>query len=243
VANRTWLTGTDLDRYAEGLATEYRGYLIGLVGTLAGIFERPNAKTSQARTDLTAAIREQLQSRYDYVRHYIESASVQAINAAFDHVGENPLTADEMDELYSINGEAVTDVVDEVLAMMTKDATVVRRAWRQFAMDANLRMMPNRGPRTAALLARQGKIAGLKFRQTDTSGRQWESAQFARLIFRLHLVRLQVETTLYLMKKKGIDTATAEWADGRQSVTFSIADEYMELRDGLFHPNSTARIA
>lgn len=240
----TWLTPLDLDRWAEGLATEYRGYLIAITGALAATFERPDARSGRARSDLTTTVKDELQNHYSHMSGYVQNAVIAAIDAALTSRREKgeDLTAEQVDELYSLAGEAATDVIDDLLAAMTRDAVVIRRAWRQFAMDSFLVESPRMGPKQAMLKTRQGKIAALQFRQPDGAGRFFPSALWARIQLRWLLVRTQAETALYVMKMNGVDQATATWADGRENVTFSISQEYLELRDGLFHPNSTARI-
>lgn len=248
--DRAWMTPAELDDHAEFAALDHRQFLIGMVGTLASVFERPNARTPQARADLTKALSQQLQSRYRSASIMLEALTKQAIAAGVGQVGIDSLGPEPQAELEQLVGEATSQLLDEILSIMAKDSVTVRRAWRQFATEATF-MAPGMGS-GANHWARIGKIGDLKFRQMDRAGRQWESAIMVRTMVRQHLLRTQVESALYAIQQVGLDLARATWGDDdiRADVVFSIsgvnADEdiasYIEIRDSIFHPNSTARV-
>lgn len=248
--NRTWMTPAELDDHAEFAALDHRQFLIGMVGTLASIFERPNARTPQARADLTKALSQQLQSRYRNASVMIEALTKQAIAAGVAQVGVESLESEAKAELEQLVGEATSQLLDELLSIMAKDSVTVRRAWRLFATEATF-MAPGLGS-GANHWARIGKIGDLKFRQMDRAGRQWESAIMVRTMVRHHLLRTQVEAALYTMQLLGLDLARAVWGenDVRADVLFSISgtnvdediESYIGIRDTIFHPNSTARV-
>jgi hypothetical protein len=239
-----------LDTVISILKNGYQSFLVSMVNALFAVFERPNGFTSQGLRDLETSLGNRLsaQSHYfeTYIKAYTSIAREAGINKAIS-LGAKPLDTGVMNELQALVAEAQTELVGEIALMMTKDTLSIKKAWRSFAIDSKFMARVPTG--YEPILARAGKIEGLRFRQFDKMGRQWDSARAAITAIRLHLLRVEVESCLYTLKLSGFDVVTASWADGRQSIDFSISGSseyvgsYMEIRDALFHPNSTAEIS
>ena len=254
MADRTSLTSERLSSISEHYGSDYKSFLTGLVGTLFGIFDRPNARGPSGRSDLNSAVNEQLTTRYALVSSRIEMhtsiATIAGLELGQALSGNASFSLDEtqIEEIQALVGESADEVLKEFAAISSRDANRVRAAWRKFALDSYL-LQPRYGV-TSNLHARQGKIGELKFKQTDSAGHSWNSALMIQTIVRLHLLRTEVEVALYVLSRAGADTITVSWptVDGKQDLQFSMSGanpkipSYIDIRESIFHPNSTARI-
>lgn len=248
MAHRAWLTPAELDSAAESLATAYRGYLTGMVATLAGTFDRPNASTPRAMKELREAT---FQTLLGFLGH--SSTMGRAMTARAKDGGTSVVGISEKDdlELVEMMDAYLDDLQSDLMAIGMRDWVTVRRTMNRFVLEAqNAR---GRYGRASTLFVRQGKIANLKFRQVDRAGRQWESGLFVRNLVRHHLVQVQADCACFAQRRAGKDTLTVTWPVAllaeRAPISFSISGKDPELRsyateirDEIFHPNSTARL-
>lgn len=135
---------------------------------------------------------------------------------------------------------------DEIAAQVERDVVTLKRELQRIALetdrDARLRGISQEN----ALARRRAGGIDPQFHFRDRGGRRLKSQKHIRTIWRHHLLTTYNEVMLFTLAEFGRRQARIEHPDPKHryaGITFEIGDEYLALRDEVFHPNSEAVVA
>jgi hypothetical protein len=221
--HRAFLTPERLDLLADQAQRAHAAFQGRLrIALASAILERlPMARTLQDETG---------QAWLDYWQGLVPTF--------FDHTGEayragaaaaGMKLSDKAElEIQALNVDAAQSALDEINIASVRDRLLVQKAFRRHYLEEQLTRGNNGGA--------QRRINSLQMKVLDAAGRRWDSALWVRSIVRHHLVTTQVETALFCWVKNGLDRAVAVWGDDHEGAS------YLEIKDQIFHPNSTASV-
>lgn len=236
-----------INRVSESTRVSYRLFGMALTGAFGRALDQGDPTSSRARTEFKAAVT-------GLGRDFVD-LTTQEVRSGLDEVAK---TAVMMTGLAPSEGTMacvrehvawLKDIVcDRIRECVSRDCATAEQAFRRLALNVEIASMRGSMGRTTAVIgARYGAVRNLSFVQQDRLGRKLSSDAFVRTLVRDALLNAYVETFLFVQASAGFDIAKATKGDG-ESVTFSITGNtkgmpsYDEIRDGLFHPQSSASL-
>lgn len=242
---------TRLDSVADDLMREYQYLLSSFVALFARALDLPNPTSPLARHDLENKLQQASISFYGVFHERLREAVTALVTEALDAANAH-LSSDKRVLLDTLVSGDIDGVTTRLIGIEMNDEAKVRKVLRDIALQVYLRSARGRVSQMTALIgARRGKVADLKFVQTDRAGRNWNSAILVRTMVRQVLLHIYVESFLYGRVSVGADLAKVVYpnpdhADNGLVFSISGATEgyptYDEIKDRIFHPNSTASV-
>jgi uncharacterized coiled-coil protein SlyX len=220
-------------------------YQAALAGFLAQCFARHDARFGSARQYLEHSSGKAFQTLDNELVVGLHEQGAAAAQRGIT-TANRKLTKANHATLQDLALETISETIADIRNVLLRDRNTVRRLWQRFAVELTL-TAPKHGD-LAAIVVGQQKMDQLQFRQPDRAGKMWDSGVYVRALYRQLLLSLEVESCLFVLVKAGKDLAVASWDDDRHEVVFSISGKntahpsYLEIKDGLFHPNSTATV-
>lgn len=225
----------------EGHYRLFQESLVGLFARFGGHSFDAYAKVRRQLDDSSALILRQLQ---DTLTVTVDAAVERVFQAAIADL--QTMAWDELREGAHHTGSII---VPTVMNAAQRDVLALQGAIRSESLHAAMRR--GAAPATGALraMAHLRVVGKPSFDQYDRLGRRLATANHVRLSTRHALLLTHVETTLYAISLAGEDIAEirnpgkANHGDG-----FSISGmtsglpSYEEIKEGAFHPNSTALV-
>lgn len=236
-----------LDQIADQFAEQYRGLLTSIVGHFARALDSHDPTTPKARSDFRQSILRSSVAFLDGMVGQIEAHTIEVRNDALSTVG-HALSDPDLESLNEYLRDAMDDLYASLYACLHRDDTAAERELRNFAHKVNLTQAATGMSKIGALIKTKfGRVSGLNFVQVDRLGRKRASEGFVRSLVRHHLVQTHVECQMFSIAKSGNDLAQIV-IDNKPGAVISITGttagypSYEEIRDEIFHPNSTATV-
>jgi hypothetical protein len=236
---------SQLDGHAAHHARLQQQFQQALLGALARTIDMPHGADPRARYELIG----ELARAQDHVLgehwHYANVTAFDAAAAGVQAAKRKLTVANE-----AVLAETViamhNDALAELRTVVLRDTSAVLRAWTRYAL--NVQLLGRNPDAIARARAKQGVVGSVRFSITDRAGKRWDSTLLVHTQLRWLYLLLRNEALLFTLVKSGRDTAKASWGDDRPAITFSITGKnaklpsYMTVREGIFHPNSTAMV-
>lgn len=139
--------------------------------------------------------------------------------------------------------ETQTYLSNEIAAQVHRDIAQMRHALQRAVLSVSMIERSRRIPTRQAQMAYMMKgHEELQLSFTDRRGRRTQSRAFIRSIYRQALLSIHNEVTLHTIADHGLEEAAImKLQEGKiERVGSMMVEEYAELRDSYFHPNSNA---
>lgn len=234
-----------LDALSAQYAGQYRTLLAAITGLFARVLDSADPTSPKARSEFKRSLDRLARNFLAGFSDQIEVHTVDVRDAALKTVGR-PLRGPELRSLNEHLQSAQDDLKASLWACLTRDCRIVERELRNFAHSVDLIQSAGGVSRVGAIIrSKFGRVSRLSFNQVDRLGRKRASDAFVGTMIRHHLVLARVESQMFSIAKAGIDLVQVQGADDRVvSITGTTPgyESYDEVRDILFHPNSSATV-
>lgn len=240
------------DEAAAAVHQHYRAFLLQIVGIYAQMLDQPapTAPASRAGFASNATLAQSLM--LTAVTKVIDD-SIDRVLAGIAESAGAALSAAQAENVSGIITEARNALVGQLMQSSQRDIEVATHALRQFSLQVESMMNAKKIPYVAAVINTRLMLdPGLRFLQLDRGGKNWDSSTFAKTAVRGFLVRTYVETYLYQLASRGIETAKVVYEDPTHKnagLLFSVADAagtlptYESIKNEVWHPNSRALVS
>lgn len=242
------LPASIIDRYAEGDASQYAMLLNSIVGMFSETILFPDPTTQKTHSVFRWRLLNECDSFISHIDELVEAQTGEIEQIALD-VQINALSDPDRADLDAYIESSLEDTRESLRNVVYRDEASAERELRRFALNVSLLQSSEGINRAGALIKLRGKLGeGVAFFQHDRIGRNRVSSGFFKAIIRKHLLLTFIETTLFLIAKRGSDLAQVELSDGSLGEIFSITGgtdgcrSYEDIRDRVFHPNSTSSV-
>jgi hypothetical protein len=171
--------------------------------------------------------------------HAIASEAHQSALSALRSIDTNDLSDAALAHL----SETQTYLSNEIAAQVHRDIAQLRQAVQRAVLSVSMIERSRRIPTRQAQMAYMMKgHEGLQLVFTDRRGRRTQSRTFIRSIYRQALLSIHNEVTLHVIVDHGVEEAAImKLHEGQIEQIGSLnVEDYAELRDTYFHPNSNA---
>lgn len=171
--------------------------------------------------------------------HAIASDAHQSALSALRSIDTNNLSDAALAHL----SETQTYLSNEIAAQVHRDVAQLRHALQRAVLSVSMIERSRRIPTRQAQMAYMMKgHEELQLTFTDRRGRRTQSRTFVRSIYRQALLSIHNEVTLHTIADHGMEQAAImKFQDGQaERVGSLLIEEYAELRDTYFHPNSNS---
>ena len=234
--------------FARQFAEQHRGFLNSIHGILARALDERDPTTPKVRRDFHKTMERMSRTYLDWFEVQLRVMTNEVKKGAMNDVGtdeSNPQLA-HLDEYVD---ETMDDLCDTMRACVSRDDRTAEQELRKIALNVDLLQSSYGMNKVGALIkVKFGRIRNLNFVQLDRLGRKRASDGFVEIMVRKHLLMTDIETRLFVFAKRGNDLAQVVNADGTPGEVFSIMGgvagyrAYEELKDEVFHPQSTASV-
>ena len=233
-----------LDAISGQCAEQYRTLLTAIVGHFAKALDSTDPTSPKVRTQFRRSL-EQLSRAFlagmvEQVKAHTRELRDDALKTA-----SRPLSDPELRDLDEHLQDALDDLQDALRACLARDCRAAEHELRKFAHMVNLTQSSSGMSRIGAIIkVKYGRVSDFSFSQADRIGRKRVSDAFVRALIRHHLVITCVETQMFAIAKLGFDLARVGDTNLIISITGTTPgyESYDDVRDDLFHPNSSATV-
>lgn len=242
----------DHSRFAEEVRLRYLMLLQALTGILATALDSQDPDRGIVRTamiiDANRATAQFVERFSTDARSIVDTMIKMAIHDS-GMVKSPKLTDYHMNELRE-NAEAVLDeLVTNIQSVCDRNVATVVNELRQVKLQASLLQSTGMSKFGALMKSRMGRVGELKFTTPDVLGRKWRSSDYVVSMISKNLVQLYVESFLYCAAVDGDTKAKVVYSDAGHAnngmvfnITGSEGASFDNIRDTIWHPNSTAGV-
>jgi hypothetical protein len=241
------LTGF-LHQHAEQAAARYGIMLTAFRGLFAGASTDTwsMSRRDQVVTQAYAVGRDYLEDEARHIEQATFEIALRAREIAGNSLGASLMQPESDPALSEHLGAFSGYLRDEIAAQVERDIVTLKRELQRLALETD-REARLRGITYENALARR-RAGGIdpQFHFRDRGGRRLKSQKHIRTIWRHHLLTTYNEVMLFTLAEFGRRKARIEHPDPKHrhaGTVFEIGDEYLALRDEVFHPNSDAVVA
>jgi len=227
-----------INTVGEAVTQQYRGFHLAIGGIIAESM-RGTAPTSQsARAGYIANLQQFEATTLTTIGYLIDSGMRDVIDLAIGR-----------EEVYGIDAAGARDAaLGSIAAALHKDSMVAAKRIRDFSLRVELLLNSTRQTYQAALTSASivENRRPLVFSQIDASGRRWQPSLYAAATVKAALQTSYADAFVRAASARGDTSVRVIYPDPSHDdhgVLLSIADDYLAVRDALFHPNSTAMLA
>jgi hypothetical protein len=240
-----------LDVVAEEVMQRYQLLLSTFVAHLARTLDTATPTSQSARHELETKLLNGAGPFYEFLHERLKREML-SLTADALAASKARLSIDKGLILANLLQDDLDNTTQQIISLEMRDEARVKKLLRDLALQVSIATARKRTSYVGALIAaRHGKVATLQFRQTDRSGRAWNTAVYLRTLVRMFLLHVYIESFLYGRAEAGSDLAKVTYADPEHEfhgLVFSISGatdgypSYEDIKDKVFHPNSVANV-
>jgi len=224
------------DDLATRLVAEYRLFLFALAGRYQQVRSPGVEITPRTIADLSYAAHDLGNTFYQLAMREIDDY-MQA---------QSEDRSDALRDTLVVRSKEVKALIRRMVAENVEQTVMMTRT----GMGSHTKLLKNTSGAMGMLV--QKKAGEIEFKVTDTSGRRWQANKLLAVIVRDYAYQSAIDAQLDDMRSHGIKLAAAIRVNDAgyivEQVTFAIDGDVAghpsldEIRDTIFHPNSTAQV-